>query len=203
PAISGSAVSGGGAGPTAILNLTAPPPGNPSGTSLGTVRVDNAAPAAPVVASMPLWINNGFTFATSAGVTPGADLGVGGVTNEFWAGANLPGTGCDVTGLTKVTVGSDLAESAAPLYKGRALSKDRLGNAWCGSLAPAGASGGAFGVDLAPPFPTIAFKPGPSDMTVWVSPPPAFVFQLGGSSSGFPATNPLQAKLQLTAPAGV
>jgi hypothetical protein len=201
PGVTSSSLNGGGAGPTQVLNLTAPPPGNPAGSALGIVRLDNAPPSAPAIGPMPLWINNGFTFATSAGVTPGTDLGVGGVVSEFWAGANLP-AGCDVTGLTRVTVGSDLAESSSPTYRGRALSRDRLGNASCGSLAPNGVAGGPFGVDLAPPFPTIAINAGPMDGSAWQSPPPAFVFQLGGSSSGFPTTNPLHAKLVLTAPGG-
>jgi len=154
PIVTGSVLSTGLAGPTTMLN----DPANAAAqglTAITPTRLDNAAPAAAAVnTGFPTWVNAAFTFTAATIYTAGADAGVDNVKTDFYyigGSAALPTTGgaCDVTGMTKVTKGSDLAETIISAYKPRAVSYDALGNATCADMSVAG--GTPFGADFTAP----------------------------------------------------
>ena len=152
PIITGSVLSNGQGGPTNILNLPATAAALGL-TPLAPTRLDNVAPAAAAVnTGFPTWVNAAFAFTPAAIYTAGADAGVDAVKTDFYyvLGA-LPTTGgaCNVTGMTKVTKGSDVPESIISDYRTRAVSYDLLGNATCADVSVAG--GTPFGADFTPP----------------------------------------------------
>jgi hypothetical protein len=176
-AVGSSTLSGGGAGPTVILNAQAP------------FRVDEVAPAGPFVAAMPAWVSGSFTFATDAGVTVGSDNSVGGVSTTYYVGTSLSGGNgtCSTTGLSPVTTGAQLAESATTgAYVGRVIVQDALGNQQCADLAPGGTGSASFGVDLTPPSLTVN---GPADNSTWIilGSVPNFSVGTSDNASGVPA----------------
>jgi len=201
PVVTGSTLSTGNTGPTTIINVgaTAAAAGL---QPLDSTRVDNVAPVAPTVGSMPIWLNGAFAFdSTSTAVSVVNDTGVDNVTFEVYyiAGALPTASACDLTGMTKVTVGSALPETiVSSAYRGRVVIKDALGNTRCADLAPGGVAGGQFGADrTAPSNPTFA---GPGNDTSFITTGAAdaatFSFSnLQDNASGF-GTYPVLATLR-------
>lgn len=160
PVVTGSTLSTGSSGPTTVINIGAT--ADAAGLArLDSTRVDNVAPPAPVVGSMPIWLNGAFKFdSTSTAVTAINDAGVDNVSLEFYfiAGALPTASTCDITGMTKVATGAELPETTvSSAYRGRLVIKDALGNKTCVDLAPGAVAGGQFGADrTAPSDPTFA-----------------------------------------------
>ena len=201
PVVTGSTLSTGNTGPTTVINVgaTAAAAGL---QPLDSTRVDNVAPVAPTVGSMPIWLNGAFNFdSTSTAVSVVNDAGVDNVTFEVYyiAGALPTASACDLTGMTKVTSGSALPETiVSSAYRGRVVIKDALGNTRCADLAPGGIAGGQFGADrTAPSDPTFA---GPGNDTTFIATGAAdaatFAFSnLQDNASGF-GTYPVLATLR-------
>ena len=142
--VSSSVFSDGSTGPTTFAAGGAP----------GTIRVDFAPPAAPAVGTMPVWVNGTFNFLSVVGA--GADGGVGTLSTVVGVIAgSLPAMGQNcLLGLSIITTGSQLAETATnTVYRARASSVDALGNRSCTDMRPGGVSGATFGVDYTPPTP--------------------------------------------------
>jgi hypothetical protein len=130
----------------------------------------------------------------NAPVTAGADIeeGVDAITVSVWvpaAGGSLPTTGgsCNVTGLTSVTTGSQLAETTvSSAFPVRIVMRDALGNQFCYSL---GAFGGAtaIGADFTAPTGTIT---GPAANTGYNASGlvPGWAVTASDNASGFTAT---------------
>ncbi len=158
PVVTGSTLSSGSTGPTTVINVGVTAD-NAGLARLDSTRVDNVAPVAPTVGSMPIWLNGAFVFdSTGTAVTNVTDTGVDNVTYEVYyiAGALPTASACDLTGMTKVNTGADLAETTvSSAYRARAQVKDALGNKTCADLAPGAVAGGQFGADrTAPSNPT-------------------------------------------------
>jgi hypothetical protein len=195
PVITAATLVGGGNGATNLLNLP----------TLTPARIDNAPPAPPTVGSMPVWVFSTFAFASQAGVTMGADGGVGGVSPAFWVVRNgtLPTAPCAVTGLTAVTTGADLTSPTGATFRGRVVTADALGNVQCADLAPGGAPAATFAVDLVPPTATLTSAPASNGVYggFFRGSPPAFAASVSDAQSGISST-PLFASLQLFTPSG-
>ena len=201
PVVTGSTLSTGNTGPTTVINVgaTAAAAGL---QPLDSTRVDNVAPVAPTVGSMPIWLNGAFAFdSTSTAVSVVNDTGVDNVTFEVYyiAGALPTASACDLTGMTKVTSGSALPETTvSSAYRARVVIKDALGNQRCADLAPGGVAGGQFGADrTAPSDPTFA---APANDTTFITTAAAdarnFAFtNLQDNASGF-GTYPVLATLR-------
>jgi hypothetical protein len=140
--------------------------------------------------------------------TPGVDVeeGVDNITIGIWvpaAGGALPTTGsaCNVTGLTSVTVGSDLAETTvSSAYPVRFVVSDALGNQACFDLGDFGGET-AIGADFTAPTATIT---GPVANTGYNALPPNWAVAASDNASGFtldPA-GALRVKLQRLNPNG-
>jgi hypothetical protein len=207
PQVNGSTLSTGSSGPTQVLNAGA------KADSLGlprldSTRVDNVAPAAPTVGSMPIWLNAAFNFdTTSTAVTAVTDAGVDNVTTEFYyIAGNLPTSACSTTGMTKVTSASALVETTvSSSYRGRIVIKDALGNTTCANLAPGGTVGGQFGADFTAPTLTLtAIAGGVADSAGVTAQPAAFDFSLAASdnASGFNSATAVTTTLKVTTATG-
>ena len=196
PLVTASVLSNGQTGPTTILNDVANAP-TLGLTAITPTRLDNAAPAAAAVnTGFPTWVNASFTFTAATIYTAGADAGVDNVKTDFYyigGSAALPTTGgaCDVTGMTKVTKGSDLAETIISAYKPRAVSYDALGNATCADMSVAG--GTPFGADFTAPA-NVTFA-GVADLATFnvaatASGTSYVLASTGDNASGISATTP-------------
>ena len=146
------------------------------GVALSANGVAQASVSALVQPMVAPWVNSTTTLtpsATGTGVntlglpslatlntaTAGAgndpDEGVDAITVAVWvpaAGGALPTTGgsCNVTGLTSVTTGNQLAETTvSSAFPARIVFRDALGNQFCMDLAQ------AFGADFTAPTATI------------------------------------------------
>lgn len=173
-------------------------PANPDDIPDGIAQllITNAAMTA-------VWVNATTSFAAGNAVlgvaslatlnasTAGVDVeeGVDAIAVTFFAtaaGAALP-TGCSTTGLTAITLGSQLAETTISLsYRVRVIFKDALGNVSCASLAPGGVAGAQFGADFTAPTGTVTGPAaGPPGLNV---DPGNFAVTASDNASGFLAT---------------
>ncbi len=174
-------------------------PANPDDIPDGIAQlaITNAAMAA-------VWVNAATSFAAgnaALGVaslatlnasTAGVDVeeGVDAIAVTFFAtaaGAALP-AGCSTTGLTAITLGSQLVETTISLsYRVRVIFKDALGNVSCASLNPGGVPGAQFGADFTAPTGTVTAGPaaGPPGLNV---DPGNFSVTASDNASGFLAT---------------
>ena len=128
-------------------------------------------------------------------LTAGADIdeGVDAITvtvNVPAAGSALPGTAaaCDLTGLTAVTTGADLAETTvSTAYPMRIVFSDALGNRTCLDQTPIGADFVA---------PSIVSVTGPADSSFFTSQAAItdFSFNVTDNASGF-GPNPVNVKI--------
>jgi len=163
-------------------------------------------PVAPLVVAMTApWVNASSTLtpsATGSGTnvlglpslatlnasTAGTDVeeGVDAIVvtvNVPAAGGALPTTGgsCNITGLTAVTTGSQLAETTvSTAFPARIVFKDALGNQFCLDLVQ------AFGADFTAPTGTVTA--GPVANTGYSAAPPAWSVTASDNASGFTAT---------------
>jgi hypothetical protein len=120
----------------------------------------------------------------TAAAGPGNDVdeGVDAITVAVWvpaAGQALPTTGgsCNVTGLTSVTTGNQLAETTvSSAFPARIVFRDALGNQFCMDLAQ------AFGADFTAPTATIT---GPVANTGYNVTPPVWTVAPTDNASGF------------------
>jgi hypothetical protein len=141
------------------------------------------------------------SLATLNASTGGTDVeeGVDNITVSVFvpaAGGTLPTTGgaCNVTGLTSVTTGNQLAETTvSTAFPIRYVFKDALGNQTCfdhSLINPtfvAGVSGGpAIGADFTAP--TASILAGPVANTGYNAAPPAWQVSASDNASGFSAT---------------
>jgi Big-like domain-containing protein len=189
--------------PLAVVRVDNTAPGVTSAN--GVAQLPFAlAPATPF-----LWVNAATTFGLNAtttnamgapalnvlnAVTPGVDIeeGVDAVTLTVYvaaAGAALPGTAntCDFTGLTVLTIGSQLGETTvSTAYASRLAFKDAVGNTTCLD-APT-----TFGADFTAPTGTVT---GPAANTGYNALPPNFAVTATDNASGFNAT-PLRVNMQ-------
>ena len=180
PTISSANLSNGNQAATDILNIGA------SADSLGlptldSTRVDNAQPAAPTIAAFAPWVKAAFTFdTTKMGVSGVTDSGVDAVTVEFWVikGAVPTASACDLTGMTKMTSSTGLAETAGPEYNTKVVILDALGNRRCATLA------NAFGADFGAPQDVTVDFAGTGAATTYT------MNTAGDTLSGIPGSNP-------------
>lgn len=195
PVVTNANLDNGNQGATALLNQGA------SADSLGlprldSTRVDNVGPTLPAFTANPLWATSTTSFAagqlgapTTASTT---DTGVDAVTATFWATAAngsfaTPGA-CNLTGLTAITTGSQLAETIVnTAYKIRAVYRDALGNATCQDFAnPMGAD---FTAPSGVTFAGVATGAGFTDGTV-ASTTNYTLATTGDNASGISSTTP-------------
>jgi hypothetical protein len=121
----------------------------------------------------------------TAGAGNDPDEGVDAITvtvNVPAAGGTLPTTGgsCNITGLTAVTLGSQLAETTvSAAYPARITFTDGLGNQFCMDLVQ------SFGADFTAPTATIT---GPVPNTGYNAAPPSWATTASDNASGFSAT---------------
>jgi len=143
----------------------------------------------------------------NAGIANDVEEGVDAITVSVFvpaAGGTLPSTGgaCNVTGLTSVTTGSQLAETTvSTAYPLRYVFRDALGNQTCfdhsliNPTAIIGVSGGpAIGADFV--IPTIISVAGPANLSFFNSQAAMvdFSFSVTDNASGF-GPNPVNAKI--------
>jgi hypothetical protein len=171
----------------------------------GANSVNGPTQAPIVVVAMTLpWVNATSTLtpsATGAGTnvlglpslatlnaaTAGVDIEEGAdaivvTVNVPAAGGALPTTGgsCNITGLTAVTLGSQLAETTvSAAYPARITFTDGLGNQFCMDLVQ------SFGADFTAPTATIT---GPVPNTGYNAAPPSWATTASDNASGFSAT---------------
>jgi hypothetical protein len=201
PVVTGSTLSTGSTGPTTVINVGVTAD-NAGLARLDSTRVDNVSPLAPIVGSMPIWLNGAFKFdSTSTAVSAINDAGVDNVSLEFYfiAGALPTASTCDITGMTKVATGAELPETTvSSAYRGRLVIKDALGNKTCVDLAPGAVAGGQFGADRTPPSDPTFAAPGNDTTFITTGAADAATFSftnLQDNASGF-GTYPVLATLR-------
>jgi len=170
-----------------------------------TVASANGVTQAAIVMGTPaLWVNATTSLAASAsatnvlgipalsvlnsvtaGVGNDPDEGVDAITVSVYvqlpSGGPLPTTGgsCNVTGLTAVTIGSQLTETTVnTAYPSRIVFRDALGNQFCVDVA-------SFGADFTAPTATVT---GPVANTGYDAAPPSWAVSASDNASGFSAT---------------
>ena len=208
--------------PTIRLDNTAP----------GATSANGIVQTALAIGTMPVWVNATTAFAAGSVGIPtaatiataetngGGSTGVDNVTTTVYYGAvgtlvgynaggltniaGKPAGTCDLTGLTALTVGSNLAETiVSGSYQARVQFKDALGNTICYDLNPVNAlnpgANGSFGADFTAPTGTMT---GPAANSAFVSAGAVGNYAVAATdnASGFGAT-PLNVIVTRTNPA--
>jgi hypothetical protein len=211
-----------GANPLGNATVTALPAVRYDGAAPGVTPVNPGAPAAVAITTgnAPIWVNatssltaGSFGLPTQAtlnsgsgtNVTPGTDAGVDAVTATVFAGpataavfgTPASATNCDVTGLSAVTTGNQLAETiVSTSYRARVQYADALGNAQCVDITTIDANGNlftTFGADFTAPTGTVT---GPAANSAFTSTGAVtnFAVTATDNASGFSNT-PLQVQV--------
>lgn len=198
----------------ALGNATIPPLAivRVDNTSPGVTSANGVAQTAITLAAAQIWFNATSSFAllaTSSNTvgapalsvlnanTPGVDIeeGVDVISLEVWvtaAGVALPAltSACDLTGLSLVTTGSQLAATTvSTAFGARLVFKDALGNRTCIDLPT------TFGADFTAPTGTLSTLPGSDIGYNAVGLLPNFAVTASDNASGFDAT-PLLVNMQ-------
>jgi len=180
----------------------------------GQAALNPTAPAQGAIAigAMPVWVNATTSFAAGSVGIPtqtnlnASDVGSDAVVATAYRGAigtlagyapgaltaiaGSPAGTCDLTGLTAITVGSNLTETTVSgSYQARLELKDGLGNRVCYDLNPVNlvdpTSNGSFGADFTAPTGTLA---GPAANSAFQAVPANFAVAATDNASGFGAT---------------
>ena len=185
----------------------------------------NTFPATPLVATAIRIDNDAPTLATYSVITPAATAGylgaaykfssgttgvstdtttgvpgVGGVTTTYYVGAAggaafATANSCNITGLTAVVLGSDLANTtSANVYQAKVVVADALGNKSCLDVASTFA-GGLFGVDKIAPIASATTANNGAANLAGYNVTKNFSFIYNDTISGFNPTTPLTGTL--------